>query len=338
MSKSNPTLEDVAKASEASPATISRFLNSPEKVAKSTGQRIAKAIQELGYTPNFGGRLLATQKANIVGALVPTLSNSVFAGGIQAFQEELARNGMTLLIGSTSYDPDIEFQQIKVLLSHGASGLLLIGNARPKATEEFLKARGVAMVSAWNIAEQDERAFVGFDNYKASVDLTKLVLEMGHRDIAIVHAPTIGNDRAEDRLNAIYNCVEQFGHDARVVGAVEAKYSFEHGAKAFDVVMSRTPKPTVIMAGNDVLAAGLAMRAKALGMSIPDDISITGFDDIALAEFMDPPLTTVKVPQTEMGLHAATQLIAEMNAKGSAKSVELQTLVVRRKSLGPAKA
>ena len=119
---SRTSLEDIAKIIGVSTATISRCINSPHKVAEPTRKRIQKAVEELGYMPHFGGRALARNRTNTIGAIIPTMDNAMFAGGLQAFQDVLSSSGVTLLVGSSNYDPNQEFEQIRALLSQGADG------------------------------------------------------------------------------------------------------------------------------------------------------------------------------------------------------------------------
>ncbi|MGA9253086.1 MAG: LacI family DNA-binding transcriptional regulator, partial [Roseobacter sp.] len=121
MKKMNaPTLEDVARLAGVSTASISRALNDPDKVAQATRKKIDDAIEQLGYTPNFGGRALASNRTNTVGAVIPSMANAMFASGVQAFQEELAKEGVTLLVATTGFDAAQEFQQIRSLVGQGA--------------------------------------------------------------------------------------------------------------------------------------------------------------------------------------------------------------------------
>jgi LacI family transcriptional regulator len=333
-----PTLDDVALAAGVSAATISRCINSPERVAESTRLRVQAAIDKLGYTPNFGGRALATRRTNIIGAVIPSMANAIFAGGIQAFQEVLARDKVTLLIGSSNYDPDYEFEQIQTLLSHGADGLLLVGSKRPERTEQFLTSRRIPTLNVWCFRPDPGQLFVGFDNVRAGADMAQLVVDYGHRAVAIVSGICDGNDRAADRLDGMRAVLDAPTNGAQMVIVHQTKYSFEHAARAFDTVIAQSPRPTAILAGNDVLAAGLIQRAKELGFSVPGDVSITGFDDIALAQFIEPGLTTVRVPQVQMGQRAAEELLAEIREPGTGRSVELLTHIVKRGSLAPPKA
>ncbi|WP_108483572.1 LacI family DNA-binding transcriptional regulator [Oceaniglobus ichthyenteri] len=329
--QSPPTLQDVARAARVSTATISRALNEPAKVAKATRERIDRAIATLGYTPNFGGRVLASNRTNTMGAIIPSLANAMFANGIQAFQEELDAHGITLLIATNGYDPLRELDQIRALMARGADGLLLIGAERPVETHHLLTLRQMPYVLGWCLSDDASQLCAGFDNHAAAQMMAQRVLDMGHRRIAMIAGISAGNDRARARIDGVRAAINA-QPDARLTRVVESPYLLDPGAEAFTKVMEGEP-PTVIICGNDVLAAGAMVAARARGLSIPDDISITGFDNIGLASVVFPGLTTVHVPQARMGQAAARLLLARVAGAPDLQSVALPTEVVMRGSL-----
>jgi len=331
-----PTLEDVAQLAGVSTATISRSINEPDKVAKATRDRIRAAIDELAYTPNFGAKVLASNKSNTIGAIIPTMANAMFASGLHSFQQELARSGVLMLVASSGYNPEDEFKQIQSLLAHGADGLLLIGSERPATTLEFLETRGIPYVISWCYKKESDKLYAGFDNKQSAYQMTKAVLDMGHRKIAMLAGVSAGNDRARNRIAGVSSAIEEFGEGATLTAVVETAYSLEDGAVAFTHALNS--KPTAIVCGNDVIAAGALNQAKLLGMQVPGDISITGFDDISLATAVDPKLTTVRVPQENMGSSAAKLLIEYVNSKEQPRSIRFETEVIMRESLGPPKS
>ena len=335
MEKTIPTIADVAKRAGVSTATVSRCLSSPDRVSAGTKERVLFAISELGYTPNFGAKALASKRTNTVGAVIPTMENAIFARGIQAFQEELQTSGATLLVASSNYDPKVEEEQIRTLISRGADALLLIGKTRSHGIEDFVEARGVASVCAWVIDPSNRLKTVGFDNKLAMKELVTEVLRLGHKSIAFVVAILDGNDRAQDRLDGAYEALRDAGLSPEKMPVVEVQYSIEQGASAFDDLYARYPHPTVIICGNDVLAAGALKRARELGIRVPEDISITGFDDIDLATIVCPALTTVHVPHREMGRQAAKRLMDMLAGNDAGKNASLDTHLVLRESLSP---
>lgn len=331
-----PTLDDVAASAGVSTATVSRCLNTPNRVVKSTRDRVMRAVHELGYTPNFGARAMAAKRTFTIGAIIPTMENAIFARGLQAFQEELHERGYTLLVSSSAYRPEIEDEQIRTLVARGADGLLLIGYDRDPAIYDYLGRREVPTMVAWAFSEAENRPAIGFDNRASMYGLTQEVLRQGHRRIAVISGITKGNDRAAQRLKGILDAVRDHGLSGESLDVIETDYEIECGASAFEKIMQAPKPPTVVMCGNDVLAVGALQQARTLGVRVPEDISITGFDDIELARIVTPPLTTVHVPHREMGRKAAIELVEMVEKKSAGTSIRLETWQQLRGSLGPA--
>lgn len=329
-----PTLDDVARAAGVSTATVSRCLNAPDRVIAATRERVMQAVETLGYTPDFGGRALASRRTNTVGAIIPTMDNAIFARGLQAFQEALSTFGKTLLVASSGYDPAREREQMEVMASRGVDGLLLIGSARPESSLDFLRRRGIPFIGAWNLGD-GEGCFVGFDNCTAAIGLTEKVLAKGHRRLAMIAGVTDMNDRAADRKKGVLAAAERAGIAESQLPVIEAAYSFDDAARAFGELMTLSPRPTVVMCGNDVLAVGAMQKARELGLRVPEDVSITGFDDIDLAGVVAPGLTTVRVPHRRMGQAAAEMLVKLIDKQAVERQIEIPTAIVERGTLGP---
>lgn len=319
-----------------STATVSRCLNAPEKVITDTRERVLKAVQQLGYSPNFGAQMLAAKRTNTIGAIIPTMENAIFARGIQAFQEALREHGFTLLVASSSYRPDLEEEQIRTLTARGADGLLLIGLQRSEGIHQFLEKRGVPVLSAWVYDPENAGLSIGFDNRKAMKALAHKVLDAGHERIGILTAEQISNDRARARVVGIRQAVAEAGLADDAIRLIEVPYGIEFGAQGFANLMDQPQPPTVIMCGNDVLAVGALKQAKNMGLHVPVDVSITGFDDIELASVAEPGLTTVHVPHREMGRQAADLLVKMVNGETPSQSVELMTTLCLRGTLATA--
>lgn len=328
-----PTLVDVAKAAGVSTATVSRCLNGEAKVAEATRKRVMRAVDDLGYTPNFNARAMAARRTNTIGAIIPTMENAIFARGLQAFQETLLELGYNLLVSSSAYRPELEAEQIKALIARGADGLLLIGYERDQAVYDYLKKRGVPTLVTWVYTEANAPAAVGFDNQKAMAALTDKVLSHGHRHIAYISGIVSGNDRAASRLAGVRKSLGAYGLDPATLPVIEKTYAIESGAAAFETLMQNSPRPTAVMCGNDVLAAGALSKAQEMGLHVPDDVSITGFDDIELARIVRPPLTTVHVPHRLMGRTAAEELIRMVEGESEGATQELQVEISMRGSL-----
>ncbi len=331
-----PTLEDVAREAGVSTATVSRCLNSPELVVEKTRERVLDVVRALGYAPNFGARVLAAKRTNAIGAIIPTMENAIFARGLQAFQEELGRHGVTLLVSSSSYSPEIEEEQIRMLTARGADALLLIGHDRRPEAYDFLRRRGVPFLVAWAYNSDKPSLSIGFDNRISMKTLAERVIGLGHRRIGIITAERATNDRARERVEGILEAVAESSADPASVRIEETTYSFESGARAFETLMSSGVRPSVVMCGNDVLAVGALDMADRMGLGVPRDVSVTGFDDIEIAQISRPRLTTVHVPHREMGRQAAQMLVATVAGRPPQASVLLETDIRMRETLGPA--
>ncbi|MGB7317509.1 MAG: LacI family DNA-binding transcriptional regulator [Planktotalea sp.] len=337
LAKNVPTLDDVAKLSGVSTATVSRCLNDPERVVEKTRKRVMAAVQSLGYTPNFAARVMAAKRTFTIGAIIPTMDNAIFARGLQAFQEELHRKGYTLLVASSAYSPQIEEEQIRALVARGADGLLLIGHDRDPKVYDYLEVQNIPTLCAWSYLPDARLPSVGFDNHGAMQALTHAILEHGHKKLAMISAVTKGNDRAKLRVEGVKQALSERGLDPDNLIVVETTYEIESGARAFEKIIADGHRPTAVLCGNDVIAFGALHAAVKMGFDVPGDISITGFDDMDLARFVEPALTSVHVPHHTMGRKAAQELVAMLESKSKGVGTCLETHIVLRQSLGPAK-
>ncbi len=330
-----PTLDDVAKMAGVSTATVSRCLNNPDRVVKATRERVQSAVDALGYTPNFAARVMAAKRTFTIGAIIPTMENAIFARGLQAFQEELYQHGYTLLVSSSAYRPDIEEEQIRTLAARGADGLLLIGHDRDPKIYEFLDRRKIPTLAAWSFAPDAPVPSIGFDNRAAMNALASRVIAMGHTQIGVISGISAGNDRARLRIEGVKDAARQNGLHTEHLTIIETPYEIENGAAAFSELMGQATRPTAILCGNDVLAVGALRRAQDIGLHVPKDVSITGFDDIELARIVSPALTTVHVPHREMGRKAALQLVEMVEKQITGQGEQLATSIIEGQSLGP---
>ncbi len=332
-----PTLEDVARAARVSTATVSRALNAPHRVRPETRARVEEAVATLGYAPDFGGRALASRRTDTVGAIIPTMDNAIFARGLQAMQETLSEAGITLLVATSNYDAAREARQVSALLGRGIDGLLLIGEARPPEIYALLERRQLPVVLVWTHRPDCPLPCVGFDNRGAAQAMAERVLGLGHRKIAMVAGITRDNDRATQRVEGVSAALAAQGIALGAETLVESPYSLEAGQRAGEALLARAPRPTAIICGNDVLAAGVLLAARARGLAVPQELSITGFDDIDIAELLSPPLTTVHVPHRRMGGEAARLLLELMHGEGGTDALQVcfRTAIVERASLAP---
>lgn len=301
-------------------------------VRAETRARIEAVVAELGYTPHFGGRALASNRTNTIGAVIPTMENAIFARGIQAMEDELSDRGVTLLIATSHYDDEREARQVRTLLARGVDAVALIGRSRPDSVYETLRGRGVPCVTLWSVDAEGGPPFVGFDNRAAARAMAELVLAYGHRRIAMIAGIAAGNDRAAARIEGTRDALGASGVALEAPRLVETVYDLEAAAAAATRLMALDHAPTAIICGNDVLAAGALRGVRLSGRRVPEDVSVVGYDDIDLSTVVDPPLTTIRVPHRRMGRAAAEMLLRMIDGE-TVESRRFDFELVRRQSL-----
>ena len=330
-----PTLHDVAAMAEVSTATVSRCLNARDSVTPELRARVESAIVELGYTPHGPARALASQRARTVGVVVPTLDNAIFATGIQAMQDRLSQDDYTLLLASSNYDPDQERKQVRSLIERGVDGLMLIGEARPADLYDLLDQKAIPYVNTWTYRPDGRHPSIGFDNRSSARRIAAYLIDMGHTEIAMIAGITDGNDRAADRLDGVGAGLAERGLSLAPGRVIECRYDIGDGRRALRRLMAASPRPTAVICGNDVLAFGALFECHALGLSVPGDVSVTGFDDLELAAELSPALTTMHVPSESMGRLAAEHLLHRIDGQPAPGAIRLDVDLIIRASTGP---
>jgi LacI family transcriptional regulator len=308
-----PKLRDVAKAAGVSPATVSRVLNNPKIVRPTVQQKVRRAIVSLGFTPDPAARALKSRKSRTVGAVVPTLGVAIFAEGTGALQSGLRDHGYTLLIASSEYDSERERQEIGVFLDRGVDGIILVGDRFADDIEALAQRHDIPIITTY-ISESSRRIpAIGVDNSQAMREVTDYLIELGHREFAIVTDSTRSNDRTAARRDGVLRALRANGIRLTPNRIVEVPYSIANGRAALRMLLQAAPQTTAIVCTSDALAIGVIAESKTLGLVVPRDLSVTGCDDIEISAHTDPPLTSVNMPAAEIGRLAADHLSALMS-------------------------
>lgn len=330
-----PRLADVADVAGVSTATVSRALNQPGTVTPQLRERVMAAVDSLGYVPHGPARALASRRSYTVGAVVPTIDNAIFARNIQALQARLFESGLTLLLASSDYNYEREQREVQSLVEHGIDGLILVGETHEHAVYRMLEKKRIPYVNTWIYHEDTPHPCVGFDNVQAAHRIGSYLLDIGHRRIAMVAGIRQGNDRAAERVKGVTAAMEERGFRFAPGYLVEHEYEIAEGRRAASRLLASPNPPIAIACGNDVLAFGVLFECRERGVSVPGDMSITGFDDLDLAANIDPPLTTIRVPAAEMGRRSAEYLLARLVDSPIQEKTELQAALVVRETTAP---
>jgi len=331
-------LADVARLAGVSTGSVSRALNEPHKVSAKLRSAVLKAVEELDWVPHAGGRALASLRSRTVGAIIPTLANPNFANEMNAVQRRLIEAGYILLIGCSEYDPDKALMQTRSMIERGIDGLILVGENYSEGLWRLLAKQALPYVITYGLRPGSPHPSVGVDNYQAFVRLTNFVLDQGHRRVAMIAQRTENNDRAEARLRGTLDALTARGIRIPEGQLVEKEWSVAEGRVALREIMSVLPPPTVVICANDFLAVGAVLESQSLGIEVPRDLSVVGFDDVEIAAHLSPPLTTMRVPMYRLGELTADHLIAKLRGAPVAHAVEVDAELIVRGTVGPPRA
>ncbi|MBO6519527.1 MAG: substrate-binding domain-containing protein [Rhodospirillales bacterium] len=335
-----PNLQDIATAAGVSTATVSRVLNSPADVRPALREKVEVQIRKLGYVRHGAARALASARSHTVGAVIPTLESAIFASGVNAVENRLTEAGYTLLLAVTNYDLQHEYEQVKALIERGVDGMILVGRDHDPATLIMLERQGCPYVTTWTYTADAPHPCVGFDNADAAHRITAHLLALGHTRIGVIAGITSGNDRARERIAGVKAALKSQQLNLHRKCLIEKPYEVSEGRDAFRTLMAlpNDIRPTALFCGNDVLAVGAVLEAQHMGLKVPQNISIVGFDDLPLSAHMSPGLTTVHVPSRRMGEHAADYILACIGGESPDPRNKLPTdIMIRGTTARPSK-
>ncbi len=313
-SSGRTTLSDVAKAAGVSPITASRALRGERAVAQELVQRVKDAATQLGYVPDPAARALASQRSVQVPVLVPLLSNALFVDVLESVHRTLFPHGYQALIGVTHYDPLEEEQLLRTYLAHRPAGLLVTGFDRTEASRQLIAASGVPCVHLMEMTSAAGVYCVGFSQQEAGHSMTAHLLARGYRKVAFVAAQL--DPRTMQRADGYRRCLREAGlYDPRLELLSSQPSSIHLGAELLEEVLRTRPGVDAVFFCNDDLAQGGLLAAQRLGISVPAQVAVAGFNDLAGSDQMLPPLTTVRTPRSAVGEASARMLLALMRGE-----------------------
>ena len=233
------------------------------------------------------------------------------------------------------YDPELEARHVRNLLQNGIDALLLVGVSRPTETYRMIEARQIPYVTIWRSASGSEHPSVGFDNVAAAEHLTDYLVGLGHRRFAMFSGLLADNDRAHDRVEGVRGSLERHGLELPDNAILQRPFGVDEGREMMRLVAGESPRPTAIVCGSEPFAYGAIFEAAEMGIDVPGNLSIAGFDDLWLASQIRPALTTVRTPQREIGEDAARYLLARLSGDRVVPPRPLDTHLIVRDSTAP---
>ncbi|GAB6107882.1 LacI family DNA-binding transcriptional regulator [Fusibacter bizertensis] len=331
-------ISDIAKEAGISVATVSRVINGTANVSPETKARVQAAIAKFNYQPNVWGRRLRRQESRMILVFVPNIRNPYYASIVSGIEETARRYkyGTTLCITNNDKARESEFTE---LLHNGhADGAIFLyvdkqNNELPNLAKEF------PLVQCCEYCQDESIAHVSIDNYGAAKQVVEYLISLGHSAIGFVGSKN-HYISSEERLRGYESALEhsKISPDNRAIAYADDDYNFKSGIRAAKELLSRAQRPTAIFCISDVLALGALRAAEELGLKVPQDVSIVGFDDVEYASMFKPMLTTVSQPGYSLGKTSADLLIKKINSKTESTSVFLEHKLILRDSTAANKA
>jgi LacI family transcriptional regulator len=332
-----PTMSDVARVAGVHKATASRALNplTNGQVNPATARRVAAAARQLGYTPNATARSLRTSRTYTVGVLIPDLTNPLFPPVVRGIENVLFPRGYTALVANTDNDPDREAAHFEALLGRQADGFILATGRRHHPLLASAHERGVSAVLVNRGTDDAPYPLVTGDDPAGMTAVVDHLVALGHRRLVHLAGPATLSTGLR-RAQAFRHAVAAHGVlGCRVVEC--AAYTADAGERATAALLAEAgERPTAVVGGNDLIALGALRAIRAAGLSCPEDVSLTGFNDMPFLDELRPALTSVRVPTHELGLEAARLLLEQIEgAPAVAKTISLPLRLVVRDSTAP---
>jgi LacI family gluconate utilization system Gnt-I transcriptional repressor len=326
-------MQEVAARAGVSPMTVSRALRNPGAVSKTMLDRVQAAIRETGYVPNRLAGSLSSQRSDIVGLVVPGISNSLYASTAQAISDVLRARDLHLTIASCGHSKEEEENAIAAFMAQRVCGLILHGSRHTERAAAMIEAGQLPTVEIGQLTRQPLDMCISYSGRKAAQAMTARLGALGYRRIAFVSLPVRGNERAAERRRGFHAAMEELGLPVPPSFVLEAEHGFEGGARAVAILMEGEERPEAIFFAADVMAVGALFECQRRGWTVPDDVAIASFDDLDLLRHVVPTITTLRIPREEIARRAALALLDRLDGRQpSSRVVDLGFEIVERES------
>jgi DNA-binding LacI/PurR family transcriptional regulator len=328
-------LGDVARMARVSTATVSRTINETGAVSDATRRRVLRAVQKLHYYPNAHARTLALGRSDQIGLLVSDIANPFFPELVKAIEREAFRHGFEVMLSETDYDLERLAKTVRRFLERDVAGVIIMASEVDLSLVASLARRRVPLVFL-DLEVKGQRTSTVSVDYERGIDqAVHHLADLGHRELAYVGGPPRLSSAAR-RLEAFRSAVARYVGPKVKPRVYEGDFRLESGERAGGEILATEPRPTAVLAANDLMALGVVKAFRARGLSIPRDVSVVGFDDIVFASLADPPLSTVRLPREDLARGATAALLRNLDgASRSAPPDLIPTYFVARGSTGP---
>jgi LacI family transcriptional regulator len=329
------TLNDVAKRAGVAPITVSRVINKSGYASEQTRRRVENAVAELGYVPSGPARSLRLNRTNSIALVLTDITNPFWTTVARGVEDIASEAGYSVTYCNTDEDESKELKNISLLLQQQVDGILLVPAQSKANSVEFIQEHEVPIVVLDRRIPETNVDIVRCDSEDGAYQLTSYLLELGHRQIAMLTGPE-GISTADDRLSGYGRAMVQAGLQVAEERVYRGSFTQNSGFEMAKEAMSLTPRPTAIFAANNFIAIGVMKAMQELELSVPEDIALVGFDDLPESLVVFPFLTAAAQPAHEMAIIATRLLLDRITGEASEGSQELvlPTELIIRQSAG----
>jgi DNA-binding LacI/PurR family transcriptional regulator len=329
-----PTVREVAELANVSTATVSRVLAGNESVCDDLRKRVHHAVKSLGYTPNRVARNLRVRTTRMIGVVVPDIENPFFTSVICGIEEALQAANYSLLLGNYNENPKREYELLGTLRAEGAAGIIFTPSNAPTADYHELIQANIPMVAISRRPEGFEVDLVRVANRVGARKATDHLIGLGHRKIAFINGP-ISISTATEREEGYKDAFEAAGLNIEKDLIVHGNFRYESGYEAMRSLLDLPDRPTAVFTANNLMTLGALQAIHERGLTIPRQIAVVGFDDLAWATSLEPPLTAVAQPARDVGVTAARLLLERLaEPERPVRRIILETRLIVRASCG----
>ena len=312
MKNKRPTLQDVADLVGVTKMTVSRYLRTPDSVSAPLQEKIAQALETLGYIPNRAPDILSKSKSHAIGVLLPSLTNQVFSEVIRGIESILEPAGYQTMLAHYGYSKEAEESRIATLLSYSVDGLIISESYHTERVRKMLAVAGIPVIEIMDSVSPPIEQAIGIDNEAAAYAMTKCMIERGRKKIVYFAARM--DQRTLFKIRGYETAMQDHGLIPLSLKTNSAS-SFTMGAEFLHEALQQQPDTDGIFCTNDDLAIGALYACQKAGVRIPDDIAIAGFHGHDISRAMVPLLATVVTPREEMGKLAAEHLLKRLQGQ-----------------------
>ncbi|MBC3811588.1 MULTISPECIES: LacI family DNA-binding transcriptional regulator [Undibacterium] len=305
------TMKQVAEKARVSTTTVSHVINNTRVVSDDARERVLSVIKELRYIPSAVARSLKNDRTHTLGMMIPNNSNPYFAEVIQGIEDASFKLGYNIILCNSDDDPKRQAAYIRVLMEKRIDGLILVPSGSDEELTKLLADEGIPKVLVDREVAGVAADLIEADHVQGGYDATRYLIGLGHRRIACVAGPDTllpSGGRVTGYLRALAEAKLEF----RTEYLIHSDFTSQGGFNAFKQLLALPERPTAIFVSNDLMAIGGICAANEAGVKIPQQLSVIGYDDIALASFSTPPLTTIAQPKHDIGQLTAQVLVARI--------------------------